>query len=195
MASRFFSRIEGFGSSASRCGFAWAAVFLAVMGATNVLTAQNHPEVKVSRSAPDSIHSFGWGILAGKKVSRPHVKLGLWALHPFEPQFPELDWVSGFGLKADQWLIATFVNSYDQRAFVAALERYWWVEELGRIDAGVGYRAGLITGYGEELIGWADTIPVLPFIGLLLWADVGPVSIDGFYAYRGITLETGLTFR
>ena len=171
------------------------ALGLGLMGGGSEVDAQVGPHSKHRGAVSDTVESTGWKVLAGRKISRPHVKLGLWALHPFEPQFPELDWASGFGIKADQWLVATFINSYDRRAFVLALERYWWAQRLGWVDLGVGYRAGVITGYTEELIEWAGSAPVLPFTGLLLWVDVGPFSIDGFYAYRGITLETGLTFR
>lgn len=41
----------------------------------------------------------------------------------------------------------------------------------------------------------AGETPLVPFTGLLVWADLEPFSIDAFYAYRGITLETGLAFR
>tara|TARA_Y100001936_G_C15795300_1_gene518635 strand:- start:84 stop:677 length:594 start_codon:yes stop_codon:yes gene_type:complete len=176
-------------------GFLLVALSLGFLGAPSRAGAQVGPQSKYLDLGSDTAESTGWKLLAGQNVSRPHVKLGLWALHPFEPQFPELDWVSGFGIKADQWLVATFINSYDRRAFVVALERYWWAEQLDWIDLGVGYRAGVITGYTEELIEWAGSAPALPFAGLLLWVDVGPLSIDGFYAYRGITLEAGLRFR
>ena len=176
-------------------GLLMVALSLGFIRAPSGLGAQIGPQSKYSGLVSDIAESRDWKVLAGRNVSRPHVKLGLWALHPFEPQFPEFDWASGFGIKADQWLVATFVNSYDRRAFVVALERYWWSKQLDWIDLGVGYRVGAITGYTEELIEWADSAPILPFTGLLLWMDVGPLSIDGFYAYRGITLETGLSFR
>ena len=176
-------------------GFLLVALSLGSIGASSELGAQVGSQSKYLDLVSDTAGSTGWKVLVGQNVSRSHVKLGLLALHPFEPQFPELDWASGFGIKADQWLVATFINSYDRRAFVVALERYWWARQLGWIDLGVGYRAGVITGYTEELIEWAGSAPALPFAGLLLWVDVGPLSIDGFYAYRGITLETGLKFR
>ena len=137
----------------------------------------------------------GWTVIIGEEHSRPHITVGVWALHPFEPQFPELEWTWGFGVKSQQWLAATFVNSYNRRGFIAALERYWWVGDFDPVDVGIGYRAGVVTGYDEELIGLAGKTPLMPFTGLLVWTDLGPLSIDAFYAYRGITLETGVRFR
>lgn len=118
----------------------------------------------------------------------------MWAMHPFEPQFPELDQTRGMGAQISSWFFATFVNSYDDRAFVAGLERYWWDERISVVDFGVGYRVGIVTGYDERLFELAGHTPLLPFGGLLLWTEVGPVGIDLFYVYRAITFEGSLRF-
>jgi hypothetical protein len=65
---------------------------------------------------------------------------------------------------------------------------------VGGVVLGAGYRAGLITGYDEQLASWADETPVLPFVGLDAWVQVGRISFDAFYVYRAITLETSVTF-
>jgi hypothetical protein len=54
-------------------------------------------------SAQDSAQSDrdGPGIL-GVPSERSRAILGGWGMHPFEPQFPELDWTSGFGLAVGQ---------------------------------------------------------------------------------------------
>lgn len=132
--------------------------------------------------------------LVGHDVGRRRAIAGIWALHPFEPQFPEVEWAHGWGLVWGQWFGATFINSYDERAFIAGLERSWASARRGRLGAGVGYRAGLVTGYDERLISWAEYTPVLPFAGVLLWSDLGPVGLDVFYVYRAITLETSVRF-
>lgn len=130
----------------------------------------------------------------GHDVGRSRAIAGIWALHPFEPQFPEVEWTHGWGLVWGQWFGATFINSYDERAFIAGIERSWASTRPGTVEAGVGYRVGLVTGYDERLIAWAKHTPVLPFGGLLLWSDVGPLGVDVFYVYRAITLETSLRF-
>ena len=115
-------------------------------------------------------------------------------MHPFEPQFPELDGTRGFGGLWGHWFGATFVNSYDERTFIAGIERTWASLRRGPFATGVGYRVGLITGYDERLIALARHTPVLPFGGILLWTQTGPVSVDAYYVYRAITLEVGLVF-
>lgn len=146
-------------------------------------------------ATPPTAPERGWSGWLGQEYSRAHVVLGVWALHPFEPQFPEFEWTWGYGVKTRQWLLASFMNSYGRRGVIAAVERYWWVGDYGALDIGLGYRLGVVTGYDEELFELAERTPVLPFTGLLAWADVGPFSLNAFYAYRGITLEAGLSFR
>ena len=147
-------------------------------------------------SAQDSAQSDrdGPGIL-GVPSERSRAILGGWGMHPFEPQFPELDWTSGFGLAVGQYYAVTFVNSYGNRGFIGALERYWGTASIGRVDVGVGYRVGLVTGYDERLFALANYTPVLPFAGLLVSADIGPLGIESVYVYKAITLEASLRLR
>jgi hypothetical protein len=142
---------------------------------------------------PVEAQNGGHGVF-GAKVARPRAILGVWALHPYEPQFPEVTWTSGVGVAFSQWLFATFINSYDDRAFLAALERSWASGRVGRLNVGVGYRVGLVSGYDERLFAVAKYTPVLPFFGLVAWADTGPIGVDAFYVYRAVTLEVALRF-
>jgi hypothetical protein len=130
----------------------------------------------------------------GREPDRRRLIAGMWAMHPFEPHFPEMDHTRGFGAQLSQWFVATFVNSYDVRAFVAGLERYWLERRVSLVDVGIGYRLGIVTGYDERLLTFARHTPLLPFGGLLLWAEVGPVGADLFYVYRAITFEGSLRF-
>jgi len=142
---------------------------------------------------PSAAQDGGHGIL-GSAGHRTRVIGAVWGLHPFEPQFPELGWASGFGLVVSQSFVGTFINSYGDRAFIGGVERYWATLRIGRVDAGVGYRAGLVTGYDERLFEVAKYTPVLPFGGLLVWTDLGPFGVDVMYVYKVITLEASLRF-
>jgi len=118
----------------------------------------------------------------------------MWAMHPFEPTFPAVEWTRGFGTQFSTWFFATFVNSYGERAFVAGIERNWFEGAFGPLRWGGGYRTGVVTGYDERLLELADKTPVLPFIGALAWSQVGRVGVDAYYVYRAITLEASLRF-
>jgi len=115
-------------------------------------------------------------------------------MHPFSRHFPQLDPISGLAIQFSTWVLGTFVTSYDQRAFLAAAERNWIVGDWRAMRFGAGFRAGLMTGYDEQLIELARHTPVLPFVGLLFWSQLGPVGVDAFYVYRAITFEASIGF-
>lgn len=146
-----------------------------------------------AREVPDDDRSF-WSTLAGTGADRRRVIVGVWALHPFEPQFPEVEWTRGVGFGAGQFFGATLQNSYDERSFIAGIERYWARGAWWRAEFGVGYRLGLVTGYDERLVSWAEHTPILPFAGVVGWLDLGPLAVDIYYVYRAITLETSVLF-
>lgn len=125
----------------------------------------------------------------GRKPRRNRIALGLWATHPFRKNFPQLFWLDGVGIEMDGWFASWFINSWDRHSLSVGDERTWASFDWRFVRAGIGYRAGLITGYDKRLLSWAKYTPVLPITGLLLWTDIGPVGIDVFYVYRAITLE------
>lgn len=141
------------------------------------------------------VEGRGWlRTVLGESPGRDRVIGGLWAMHPFESQFPELDGTQGLGGLWGHWFGATFVNSYDERTFILGIERSWASVRRGILGLGIGYRVGLITGYDERLFELAGHTPVLPFGGLLIWTQVGRVGLDSYYVYRAITLEASLVF-
>jgi hypothetical protein len=134
------------------------------------------------------------GGLFGHGSERRRVIPAFWRTHPFDQKFPQLAFTRGMGVQASGWLGGIFLNSYDRLSFIAGIERAWAEAEVGSVVLGAGYRAGLITGYDEQLASWADETPVLPFVGVLGWVQVGRVSFDAFYVYRAVTLETSVAF-
>ncbi|MDH3271240.1 MAG: hypothetical protein OEN56_07910 [Gemmatimonadota bacterium] len=184
-----------------RLGLGAGALVLGIaLGSSNPVVAQvpderatAPPTALADRTNPDERR--GWlRAVVGHSPNRSRVILGLWAMHPFEPQFPELDGTKGFGGLYGHWFGATFVNSYDERTYILGIERSWF--ELRRAAArfGAGYRVGLIAGYDERLFELAGRTPVLPFGGVLVWSQLGPVGVDAYYVYRAITLEASIGF-
>ena len=131
----------------------------------------------------------GFLALLGRTPERARVIPALWAMHPFEPTFPEVERVRGGGLQFANWYAAVFVNSYDNWSVMAAIERDWYVLAAGWMDFGVGFRAGLMTGYDERLLEIAGDLPALPIAGPLLWVRAGPIGFDALYVYRAISVE------
>jgi hypothetical protein len=134
------------------------------------------------------------GGVFGRVPARRRVIPAFWRTHPFDQKFPQLAFTRGVGFQASGWLGGVFLNSYDRLSLIAGIERVWAETTMSGVGLGAGYRAGLLTGYDERLASWADETPILPFAGLLGWIRVGRVSIDGFYVYRAITLESSVVF-
>jgi hypothetical protein len=132
--------------------------------------------------------------LVGRTPERRRLIPGLFVMHPYDPQFPEMDWTRGGGFQFSTWFGAAFMNSYDRFSIIAGVERNWYHGQLHGVGFGVGYRAGILTGYDERLMELAGKTPVLPFAGLLLFVDLGPVSLDSFYVYKAMTVETSFDF-
>jgi len=89
-----------------------------------VFASGKYPRPPEARN-PDELHtnfrlSSGGEYLGLFNAESPPV-----AVSEFEPQFPEVEWTRGFGFAFSQWFGATFVNSYDERSFIAGFERYW----------------------------------------------------------------------
>ena len=148
-------------------------------------------ETHVGAEPDRSEKSFSiWGRTPDRRRFIP----GIWAMHPYEPHFPEMEWTKGFGLQFETIYAGTFINSYGDRALVGGVERAWLTDEWGPVGTGFGYRAGLVTGYDEELFEVARYTPVLPFVGILAWVEIGPLAADIFYVYRAITLEASIGF-
>jgi hypothetical protein len=132
--------------------------------------------------------------LFGRVPARRRVIPAFWRTHPFDQKFPELAYTRGMGIQASGWLGGVFLNSYDRLSLIGGVERAWLEARTGDVTVGTGYRAGLLTGYDERLASWADETPVLPFVGVLAWVELGRVSVDAFYVYRAITLEGSVEF-
>jgi hypothetical protein len=120
------------------------------------------------------------------------------AIHPFHlidnTGYRVVNRTPGFAVQYSHWFAATFINSWNERSFVAAVERYWVTGEWGFLDFGVGYRAGVITGYDERTLELARHTPVVPFVGPLAWTHVGPIGVNLFYTYRAMSLEGSLRY-
>ena len=167
---------------------------LVLLTAPDSLQAQASLPDSVVQGADDSGERRGSRVILGKTTDRRRFIPGVWAMHPFLPRFPELDPMSGVAIQFSTWVFATFINSYHKRSFLVAVERNWIVGDWRALRFGAGFRAGLIAGYDERLFELARHTPVLPFGGLLVWSQLGPVGVDAFYVYRAITLEASFEF-
>jgi hypothetical protein len=185
----------------------WALVVMLAVRA-NALTAQCAPmeggSGDVLEDTPAVAHAAGEQrapgargrvqALLGRAPERRRFIPAFWVMHPFDAQFPEIEWTRGGGIQASTWFAAGFRNSYDRFSMIAGVERAWFDRSTRSLRYGLGYRAGILTGYDERFMRLASRLPALPFGGLLAWLDFGRVGIDTFYVYKALTVEGSFGF-
>ena len=98
------------------------------------------------------------------------------------------------GLVARSVFAATFVTTHGDRALTAGFERAWFSAASGPHALWVGFRAGLMYGYDEEL-GWlAGAVPVLPYAQPLVYGRVGPLALDVGYTWVVLSVTASVAF-
>jgi hypothetical protein len=89
---------------------------------------------------------------------------------------------------------ATFRTSHGPRAWTLGLERSWLSRDSGAFGSMLGFRAGLMYGYDEEL-GWlAGDVPVLPFFQPIVYLQAGPLAMDVGYAWVVLSVTGAVRF-
>ena len=118
--------------------------------------------------------------------------VGMWTLH-----FRDLD----RGLD-NNWLVgmsrgpiygATFINSFGRRAYSVGAQQTAARWSPGLVSLGLGYRAGLVTGYDERLFPLAGRTPVLPFVQPLITLDAKQCGLE--LSYLGVVASAALNVR
>jgi hypothetical protein len=122
----------------------------------------------------------------------PRLYVGMWTLH-----FRDLD----RGLD-NNWLLAlswgriyggTFINSFGRRAYSVGVQETVARWSAGIVSLGLGYRAGVVTGYDERLFPLAGKTPVLPVLQPLITLDGNRLGLE--VSYSGVIASAGLNVR
>ncbi len=118
--------------------------------------------------------------------------VGMWTIH-----FRDLDrGIENNWLLAVSWgrvYGATFINSFGKRAYSTGVQEtvVRWKPRI--VSVGVGYRAGLVTGYDERLFPLAGKTPVLPLFQPLITLDANRLGLE--LSYSGVIASGGLNVR
>ena len=113
---------------------------------------------------------------------------GMWTLH-LRQSATRLENSRFYGASFRGVVAGTFITSYGDRAWTAALERDWHEAGGTNFKLRFGYRLGLLHGYDEELMKLAGKTPILP-----VGEGVVNLSVKGLgvqLAYAGIVATVG----
>jgi hypothetical protein len=127
-----------------------------------------------------------------RKTPDRRLYVGMWTIH-----FRDLDrgvennWL--VGLSWGRIYGATFINSFGKRAYSAGMQGDLARWDSRMVSIGLGYRAGLVTGYDKRFIRLADKTPVLPLLQPLLNVDAKRLGLE--LSYSGVVASAGLNLR
>ncbi len=199
--SRFGPRPgSGPGTSPFALALLWSVLFPFLLMAPRAfgaqpLSAQDGVETPVPVAESDSVPDAPSGFrFLGHSYEDDRLIGGIWAVHPLARSFPRIDATYGYGFNWNGFYGARLRNSYNRTTFTFGVERWWLRPRWWILEWGLGYRAGIITGYDERIFELAAHTPVLPIFGFQSWVRVGPARFDVFYVYRAVTLEVSAQF-
>ena len=126
------------------------------------------------------------------KPSERRLHLGLWTLHLRYPDRGlENNWL--VGVSVGKVYGATFVNSFGDRAYTAGFQDVVLRWGTGRLSVGLGYRAGVVTGYDERFLRIARKLPVLPLLQPRAVVEAERLGVE--LSYSGVVASAGFTVR
>jgi hypothetical protein len=117
---------------------------------------------------------------------------GLWTVH-FRDFERGVDNNWAIGATARNVYAATFINSYGTRSFTGGYQDVLTRWNPRPASVGIGYRAGLVTGYDERFMALAGRSPVVPLLQPLLIVERGGVGIE--FTYSGVVASAGFGVR
>jgi len=119
---------------------------------------------------------------------------GQWTRHIDSERRPGVSNDGLFAIVYRGYFAGTFETSHDHRAYAVGLERAWATTGGEAAGVMVGFRAGLVYGYDEQL-GWlAGAVPILPFASSLAQVWIGPLSAEVSHTWVVVSVGAAVRF-
>jgi len=122
-----------------------------------------------------------------------HIYLGMWTLH-LKEQSRRLDPNYLIGASYRHVFAATFINSFDNRAFAGGLQKEFARGRAGVFSAALGGRVGLVYGYDKRFIALADKSPILPMVQVYGLVELGRLGAEVSYTYVVVSVTGSIRF-
>ena len=165
---------------------AWCVLFLLVPAAARAQTASSAPPPAES-TPPEATQEKPAG-----RHYETRLYFGMWTLHLKEHVLAlHNNWA--VGLTTHGFFGATFLNSYNRRAFVGGIQRKLWTTDPRPVNFSLGLRLGFITGYDGRLMRLARSTPVLPLIQPFTVVEVQHVGFE--LSYTWVVMSVAVSYR
>lgn len=117
----------------------------------------------------------------------------MWTMHFKErPLSLKNNWLVGFS--REPYFAGAFVNSFDNVALSAGLQRTLVRTRHRAVEFSFGGRLGIVTGYDGRFMEIARNSPVLPLIQAFSLVDIGHVGIEVSYTFVVASVATSVRF-
>ena len=163
------------------------------IGAGAVEASAQASDPDLDQSLDRGTETRPWWLLWSETSPEDRIIWAQWTLH-LRYARKGLFYDSMVGVQYRGAFAATFITSYKERGVVVGMERQWFSGERGPLAGMLGFRAGLLYGYDEQL-GWvAGKTPILPVFQPMLYGRLGPLTVDVTYTWVVMSLTAGLRF-
>ena len=166
----------------------WLIFFLAIYLVHAPLWAADH-----YIEMPQETEQSGWRRFGDFVVGQPAddtIYLGMWSYHFIDNDDDYQTTHNLLAITYHGFFGGTFINSLDDRAWGAGVQRDVYGTELGIFSMEIGYRLGLLYGYDSMQMANTGLFPLLQVYSDLHYEHVG-VQL----AWAGSTVTAGFFFR
>lgn len=122
-----------------------------------------------------------------------HLYLGMWTGH-LKKDVRRLSRNDTVGFSYRHIFAATFINSFDRRAYAVGLQQEFLRGNKGMFSAALGGRLGAVYGYDERFIKLAKDWPVLPMAQAYGRLEIGRVGAEVSWTYVVVSVTGSIRF-
>jgi hypothetical protein len=133
-------------------------------------------------NAPLKVLSFLWGAPEPSALY-----LGMWSTHLTDPDLDVANnWLIGLNFRG--YFLGTFMNSYDKRSWATGVERrIFSLGKQNQLNASLGYRLGLMTGYEDRFTPFFGNSPIIVFPQLYSNIAYDHIGVQLSYSWSVVT--------
>jgi hypothetical protein len=121
------------------------------------------------------------------------IYVGMWTTH-LRDRANLVSRNDALGISYRHLFAATFINSFDKRAYAAGLQKEFARGRKGVFSASWGGRLGAVYGYDERFLKLAKDSPVLPMAQAYGLLEVGHVGAEFSWTYVVVSVTGSIRF-
>lgn len=168
--------------------FLWAALCL-LLSTFPVLCAADTPEISHAEEEKESSYQSVFDFIVGQPAQNG-VYFGLWSYHFVDDDEDYVNTHNLLGVAYKGLYVGTFLNSHEERAWAAGVQRDVYRTTMSVFSVDMGYRIGVMHGYQNLQFGETGLFPLLQIYADFRYKNVGIQT-----SWAGSVLTAGFFIR